>query len=476
MICRADTIGVFQIESRAQMSMLPRLQPRCYYDLVIEVAIVRPGPIQGQMVHPYLRRRNGEEPVTYPNEEIRQVLEKTLGVPIFQEQAMRLAVVAAGFTPGEADQLRRAMGAWRKTGVIEQFRDKLIEGMRGRGLPEEFAEQVFQQIRGFGEYGFPESHAASFALLVYVSAWLKHYYPAVFAAAIINSQPMGFYAPAQLIRDAKDHGVHVLPIDVNDSDWDLTLERGPSNGNPTNDFRLRLGMRLIVGFSQRHAEQIMTERLTSRFTSVEDFTRRTRLNRLLVTRLADADALASLGRDRRGALWEALAQEHHAKDLPLFDSLAAQDDEPVALPRLQPLENVFADYETTGLTLRQHPLSFYRHALQQRRVVTAAELANVPNNRLVRVAGLVLLRQRPSTAKGITFVTLEDETGTANLVLHQAIWDRYYQIAKRSPAWVALGKVESKYSVIHVVVGRLFDFSEFVKTPHRFAHRSRDFR
>ena len=476
MICRADTIGVFQIESRAQMSMLPRLQPRCYYDLVVEVAIVRPGPIQGQMVHPYLRRRNGQESVTYATDEIRQVLEKTLGVPIFQEQAMRLAVVAAGFTPGEADQLRRAMGAWRKTGVMEQFRYKLVEGMRRRGLPEEFAQQVFQQIRGFGEYGFPESHAASFALLVYVSAWLKHYYPAVFAAAIINSQPMGFYAPAQLIRDAKDHGVHVLPIDVNDSDWDLTLERGTSNGNPTNDFRLRLGMRLIVGFSQRHAEQIMTERLTSRFTSVEDFTRRTRLNRLLVTRLADADALASLGRDRRGALWEALAQEHHAKDLPLFDSLAAQDDEPVALPKLQPLENVFADYETTGLTLRQHPISFYRHALQQRRVVTAAELANVPNNRLVRVAGLVLLRQRPSTAKGITFVTLEDETGTANLVLHQAIWDRYYQIAKRSPAWVALGKVESKYSVIHVVVGRLFDFSEFVKTPHRFAHRSRDFR
>ncbi len=294
MICRADTMGVFQIESRAQMSMLPRLRPRKFYDLVIEVAIVRPGPIQGDMVHPYLRRRAGEEPVTYPNEAIRQVLGKTLGVPLFQEQAMRLAVVAAGFTPGEADALRRAMGAWRRPGVIEQFRQRLLEGMLARGLSAEFAEQVFQQIRGFGEYGFPESHAASFALLVYVSAWLKHYYPAAFTAALINSQPMGFYAPAQLVRNAREHGVEVRPLDVNHSDWDCTLE--PCGAGTV---ALRLGLRLIQGLSAVHAEALSVALGAGPFVSLADVARRSGLGRPVLVRLARADAFGSLGLDRR---------------------------------------------------------------------------------------------------------------------------------------------------------------------------------
>src|SRR6476619_1483104 len=301
MICRADTIGVFQIESRAPMSMLPRLRPRCYYDLVIEVALVRPGPIQGNMVHPYLRRRAGEEPVTYPNDEIREVLKRTLGVPLFQEQAMRLAVVAAGFTPGEADQLRRAMGAWRRPGIIDQFRQKLIDGMQDRGLTGEFAEQVFNQIRGFGEYGFPESHAASFALLVYVSAWLKCYYPAAFAAALINSQPMGFYSPAQLIRDARTHGVRVLPVDVNASGWDCQLEQNTKDEvrstKPTEDvssfvlhpssFSLRLGLRLISGLPKAAAEKIEAARQGGPFISLDNFVRRTGLSQAVVARLAE---------------------------------------------------------------------------------------------------------------------------------------------------------------------------------------------
>ena len=484
MICRADTVGVFQIESRAQMSMLPRLKPRCYYDLVIEVAIVRPGPIQGQMVHPYLRRRAGEEQVTYATDEIRQVLEKTMGVPIFQEQAMRLAVVAAGFTPGEADQLRRAMGAWRKTGVIDKFRQKLIEGMLARGLPEQFALQVYQQIRGFGEYGFPESHAASFALLVYVSAWLKRYYPAAFCAGLLNSQPMGFYAPAQLVCNAQEHGVEVRPIDVNFSDWDCLLEgdyeSSLPDGAPDNESRpcaLRLGLRQVVGLSQQHVEHIERARQQGRFISLEDFTRRTQLPRSVVKQLAAADALASFGRDRRQALWEALVQDKMPRQLPLFARLEPEDERPVALPQLEPLENVFADYQTTGLTLRQHPVSFYRPRLAARQVQTAAQLASIPNNQQVRVAGIVLMRQRPSTAKGITFVTLEDETGTANLVMHQGTWERYYRIAKRSPAWVVYGKLESKHSVIHVIVRQLFDFGQYVgDTANQLVHRSRDFR
>jgi error-prone DNA polymerase len=486
MICRADTMGVFQIESRAQMSMLPRLKPRCFYDLVIEVAIVRPGPIQGNMVHPYLRRRAGEEAVTYPNEAIRDVLHKTLGVPIFQEQAMRLAVVAAGFTPGEADQLRRAMGAWRRPGVIDRFRTQLLDGMRARGLTEEFADQVFRQIRGFGEYGFPESHAASFALLVYVSAWLKHYYPAAFAAALINSQPMGFYAPSQLIRDARRHGVPALPMDVNSSQWDCTLEPLPASRShhgagshhqaPASDMplALRLGLRLLKGLSLSTAEALVrTRQQQGPFRSLADFAHRTRVGRALVVRLSEADVFASLHRDRRSAMWEALSQARTAEHLPLLATLPPEDEPPVALPTLSPQEEVLADYQAAGLSLKAHPLSFHRHLLNQMNVVPAAKLRALQNRRRVCVAGLVLLRQRPSTAKGITFVTLEDETGTINLLVHQATWERHYQVARRSPAWLAHGRIETKDSVIHVVVERLEDLSSVfgqIRIP------SRDFR
>lgn len=470
MICRADTIGVFQIESRAQMSMLPRLQPRCFYDLVIEVAIVRPGPIQGNMVHPYLKaRRSGVQP-DYPTEEIRQVLAKTMGVPIFQEQAMRLAVVAAGFTPGEADQLRRAMAAWRRPGVIDQFRLKLLEGMRQRGLSAEFAEQVFMQIRGFGEYGFPESHAASFALLVYVSCWLKHYYPAAFCAAILNSQPMGFYAPAQLVRDAREHGVTVAGVDVNHSQWECTLE--PLDGGQPNDSQLgkatrqlRLGLLLIRGLPSAIGEKIVAARLAAGlYRDLADFTRRTRLGQAIVTRLADAGALESLAGDRRAAYWQSLAQDTAAQELNLLEATGADVDD--ALPEfLQPMaaiEEVYADYETTGLSLRAHPVSFVRDQLDRLRVVTAGKLKELDDGKFVRAAGLVLLRQRPSTAKGITFVTLEDETGTMNLVLKPKIWERHYKVARRSNAWLVHGVLENREGIVHLVVGRIDDLTEQV--------------
>ena len=461
MVSRAETIGVFQIESRAQMSMLPRLQPRCFYDLVIEVAIVRPGPIQGQMVHPYLRRRAGLESVSYPNDEIRDVLHKTLGVPLFQEQAMRLAVVAAGFTPGEADQLRRAMGAWRRPGVIDHFRQKLIEGMCQKGLTEDFAQRVFQQIRGFGEYGFPESHAASFALLVYISAWLKRYYPAVFTAGLINSQPMGFYAPAQLIRDVRQQGVEVRPVDVNASHWDCTLEQAP--GEPAGEVlgdapHLRLGFRLLRGVPQAAIDRLVEYRTAHGPLTSVAMLRRAGLPQRVITQLADADALQSLQKGRRQALWDALGEpiDKHAR--PLFSQL--EDDEPeVLLPELSPDEEVLADYRTAGLSLKNHPLAFHREKLNTLRVRSAAALDALSDRTPVKVAGLVLLRQRPSTAKGITFVTLEDETGLANLVLRQEIWDRYYKVARTSPAWIAQGRLERKDRVIHILVHRLEDLA-----------------
>ncbi len=461
MICRADTMGVFQIESRAQMSMLPRLRPRCYYDLVIEVAIVRPGPIQGQMVHPYLRRRAGEEPVTYPNEAVRGVLAKTLGVPIFQEQVMKLAVVAAGFTPGEADQLRRAMAAWRRAGDLEQFRQKLLDGMRARGLSEPFAQRLFQQMQGFGEYGFPESHAASFALLVYASAYLKHHYPAAFAAALINSQPMGFYAPAQLIRDARQHGVAVRPVDVNHSDWDCGLETPHT---------LRLGFRLVRGMSQPDADRIRQARRGGPFASVDDFARRSGLGQAAISRLAGADAFASLD-CRRQAMWDALAQHRPRRPAPLLEPLDDPHEPPAPLATASVQEEVVADYQTTGMSLRAHPVSFHRSALERQGVTPAAELVRVPHRRQVRVAGLVLLRQRPGTSKGITFVTLEDETGIVNLILHKAIWERFHAIARHSNAWLVRGHVENRHHVIHVIVRSLQDLDEELS---RFAP-SRDF-
>ncbi len=454
MICRADTIGVFQIESRAQMAMLPRLRPRCYYDLVIEVAIVRPGPIQGQMVHPYLRRRAGDEPVTYPNDAIRGVLERTLGVPIFQEQVMKLAVVAAGFTPGEADQLRRAMGAWRRNGRIEAFHQKLLEGMRSRGLSAEFAERIFQQIRGFGEYGFPESHAASFALLVYVSAYLKHHYPAAFAAALLNSQPMGFYAPAQLVGDARRHGVEVRPADVNFSHWDCTLE---------GERILRLGLRLVRGLAEKDAAAIVRARAAGPFETIDQFARRAGLLQGVVSRLAEADALGSLAGDRRRAAWDALSQPRSRAPRPLLDRADPPADATPDLPALTVQEQVATDYQTLGLTLRPHPVSFHRERLQQLRATPAAQLAALPSRRQVYVAGLVLLRQRPSTGKGITFVTLEDETGAVNLVLHKPIWERFHAVAGHSEAWFVRGRLENRRGVIHVVAQHLQDLHDLLR-------------
>jgi error-prone DNA polymerase len=461
MIGRADTMGVFQIESRAQMAMLPRLRPNCFYDLVIEVAIVRPGPIQGDMVHPYLRRRAGEEPIEYPNPAVRQVLHKTLGVPLFQEQAMRLAVVAAGFTPGQADQLRRAMGGWRRPGLIEQFRKKLIDGMTANGFSPEYAERVFRQIRGFGEYGFPESHAASFALLVYVSAWLKCYHPAAFTAALLNSQPMGFYAPAQLVRDAQNHGVEVRPVDVNASDCDGTLESRPP--------AVRLGFRMICGLARSAAEAIVQARGDRPFRSIADFARRTRAGQGVLARLAKADAFGSLGLDRRAALWHALAS---AETPPLFETVE-QEEPSVHLPKLTQAEEVVADYRMTGLSLKRHPMSLVRRHLDHARIVPAAKLCEVQNGRWVRTAGLVLLRQRPSTAKGITFMTLEDETGTANLLVRPEIWERYRPVARAASALIAHGRLQNQAGVIHLLVRKLENLSAAL--PGVIQH-SRDFR
>ena len=460
MICEADTVGVFQIESRAQMSMLPRLRPRCWYDLVIEVSLVRPGPIQGDMVHPYLRRRNGTEPTVYPNEAIKKVLQRTLGVPIFQEQAMKLAVVAAGFTPGEADQLRRAMGAWRKTGVIEKFQLKLKAGMKKNGLSEKFADQVFRQIAGFGAYGFPESHAASFALLVYVSCYLKHYYPEAFCAALINSQPMGFYQPAQLVADARQHGVTVLPVDVNHSDWDCTLESAENSEKEPARRQLRLGLRMINGLRSDHADLIVENRADCPFDSVADFARRTGIGRSVIKQLSDADAFGSVKQDRREALWQALGQEKTPLNQPLFGDLQTEDDDTFALPTLTLEQQVVEDYAAIGLSLKAHPMSFHREQLQSQGVICCGDLAESKNDSLVRVAGLVIMRQRPSTAKGITFVTLEDETGVANLVIKPPIWERYYRIARQSPAWVAGGKLEMRENVVHLIVNRIEDLGD----------------
>jgi error-prone DNA polymerase len=455
MICRADTLGVFQIESRAQMSMLPRLRPRCFYDLVIEVAIVRPGPIQGDMVHPYLRRRSGEEPVEYPNEAIRAVLHRTLGVPIFQEQAMKLAVVAAGFSPGEADQLRRAMAAWRSPGKIEHYRQKLLDGMRANGLDEGFAERCYRQLQGFGEYGFPESHAASFALLVYASCWMKHHHPAAFCAAMLNSQPLGFYAPAQLVRDARQHGVAVLPVDVNHSDWDCTLEGDCTLGRQDGALALRLGMRLVDRLGEAAGVRVeQARRDGGAFRSPDDLRRRAGIDRRVLAALGSADAFGSLGVDRRQALWNALGQETGAVDRPLF---AAFDDEPcvTGLPAAGAERDVFDDYASLGLSLKNHPVSFHRRRLDSLGVLAAERLQDATNGQRVKVAGVVLLRQRPGTAKGITFVTIEDETGAVNLIIHPRTWERHFRVAKRSRAWIATGELQHAAGVIHVVVTRI---------------------
>lgn len=456
MMGQADTVGVFQIESRAQMSMLPRLRPRCFYDLVIEVALVRPGPIQGDMVHPYLRRRNGDEPVEYPDDRIRSVLEKTLGVPLFQEQAMRLVVVAAGFTPGEADQLRRAMGAWRRRGVIDQFEKKLINGMKANGYSVDFAERVFRQLRGFGEYGFPESHACSFALLVWASAWLKYHYPAVFAASLLNSQPMGFYAPAQIVADARKHGVEVLPVDVNFSEWNCTLERP----QPDKPLAMRLGFRMLTGFSQTDADAIVRGRGSRRFGSMDDFFHRSGVSNAVATRLSRSDAFRSLQLNRRESLWQALpdADPNPLLHSPTMERLADDESLP-ALPKLSAVEEVVFDYRTVGLSLREHPISFLRPLLHDLKAVPARKLATWPNGKRVSVAGLVLLRQRPATAKGVTFVTLEDETGQANLIVRPEVWEQHRKVARTASVMLATGPLQRDGQVIHVLVTQLRDLS-----------------
>jgi error-prone DNA polymerase len=471
MISRADTVGVFQIESRAQMSMLPRLKPACFYDLVIEVAIVRPGPIQGDMVHPYLRRRAGEEPVTYPNDAIREVLEKTLGVPLFQEQAMRLAVVAAGFTPGEADQLRRAMGAWRRPGVIDEFHRKLVDGMLARGLSKQFAEQVFNQIRGFGEYGFPESHAASFALLVYVSAWLKCHHPAAFTAALLGSQPMGFYAPAQLVRDARAHGVTVLPADVNASGWHALLEtRGKSHPWPfptgstagsAEGFlgrqpALRLGLEQVHGLGEAAGLRIEAARRDGPFRLPRDLTQRAELDRESLLHLARAGALSSLGLDRRRAVWEALAPQDRVGRRPLLAGLDDDaDDDATLLPPTTRQEEVIADYKTGGLSLDAHPLEFERGWLESLGVAPINEAVAAPEGRRVKIAGIVLTRQRPATAKGLFFLTIEDETGAANVVVYPDVWEAAPHPARRAAVLVVHGRIQRRGAVVHVLATQL---------------------
>ncbi|HYS13322.1 MAG TPA: error-prone DNA polymerase, partial [Burkholderiaceae bacterium] len=422
MLCNGDSLGVFQVESRAQMNMLPRLRPEEFYDLVIEVAIVRPGPIQGGMVHPYLKRRQGIEDVTYPSEEVKSVLERTLGVSIFQEQVMQLAVVAAGFTPGEADKLRRAMAAWKRKGGIGPFRDKLISGMLARGYTAEYAEQIYRQIQGFGEYGFPESHAASFALLVYSSSWLKCHEPAAFCAALLDSQPLGFYAPAQIVRDAQKHGVEVRPIDVTVSDWNCTLEPMPDDpGRPA----MRLGLELVSGFNEAAARRIVTARNERPFADVADLNRRANLDRGELNALATADAFAPLIGHRRQALWATLGLAADApRTAPLTAGTSIRESQIDLLPPSEG-QNIVADYERTSLTLRRHPLALLRSRFDAMRLVSAADIAKARHKQPIRTTGIVTCRQRPSTASGVTFVTLEDETGTINVVVWRTTAEQY---------------------------------------------------
>jgi error-prone DNA polymerase len=513
MICAADTVGVFQIESRAQMSMLPRLRPRSFYDLVIEVAIVRPGPIQGDMVHPYLRRRQGLEPVSFPSEALEQVLGKTLGVPLFQEQAMRIAIVAAGFTPVEADRLRRAMATFRKVGIIHEFGLRLVEGMVRNGYERDFAERCFRQIEGFGEYGFPESHAASFALLVYVSAWLKRHHPDVFLAAILNAQPMGFYAPAQLVRDARAHGVSVLPPDVNASDWDCTLEESdealvssPACGGSVSEadegragwsrppsgriastppvtgggwgvppppslagegarsaggggqlLPVRLGLRQIKGFSEADAAKLVAARQAGGpFESVESLKRRARLSDRAMRLLADADAFGSLGRDRRAALWAGAGLGESA--LPLFAGAGEHGPEPDPhLPEMALSEQVAQDYARLRLSLKAHPIAFFRADLDARGECCTADLAATPDGAFVRLTGLVLVRQRPGTASGVIFMTLEDEAGVANVIVWPKVFARFRKEVLSGKVLTLCGRLQREGAVIHLIADVILD-------------------
>ena len=457
MLCKGDSLGVFQVESRAQMSMLPRLKPRCFYDLVVEVAIVRPGPIQGDMVHPYLRRRSGAEQVSYPSEELRAVLEKTLGIPLFQEQAMRIAIVGAGFTPAEADRLRRAMATFRKVGIIHTFREKLIEGMAARGYERAFAERCFNQIEGFGTYGFPESHAASFALLVYVSSWMKCHYPAVFACALLNSQPMGFYAPAQIVRDARSHGVEVRGVDVNASDWDCTLEPDGRDGPA-----LRLGFRQIKGLAEVDAMRVVGARGNG-YPDMYGVWRRAGVGLAALEVLAEADAFGSLGLDRRAALWA--VRGLGGAPLPLFAAMDEPDrgaEPTVTLPEMSIGEAVIEDYARLRLSLRAHPLALARWRLPIS-VVTSEALESLPTGCRVAVAGLVICRQRPGSANGVIFVTLEDERGVANVIVWPSVFEAQRRVLMTATLMVVAGKVQRESSVIHVVAETLIDRSDLLQ-------------
>ncbi len=502
MISQADTLGVFQIESRAQMSMLPRLQPRCFYDLVVEVAIVRPGPIQGGMVHPYLRRRQGLEPVEYPKEAIKPALARTLGVPIFQEQVMQLAILAAGFSPGEADQLRRSMAAWKRKGGLHHFYERVINGMLERGYEREFAERIFKQIEGFGEYGFPESHAASFALLVYISCWLKCHEPAAFLAAMLNSQPMGFYAPAQLVRDARDHGVPVLPVCVNSSQIEasLVLNLDPASiqslrPTPTRERQVqddsalvpvRLGLNQVSGLSLDAMQRIVQARTDSLFSDVTDLAQRANLNSRELQCLAAADALYNIAGHRRHALWETAALQNLP---PLLKPARVADDDFIALPAPTEVEETLADYASLGIPMHQHPLALLRSHLRQFKVEPYAVLMHYPSGRLARASGLVTHRQRPETAKGVVFVTLEDETGAINVIVWPDVLARYRKEVLRARLMTVYGvwqrDEQTGGQVMHLLAQRIVDHSQLLGEllndsqngePAQLVVSSRDFR
>jgi error-prone DNA polymerase len=480
MICRADTVGVFQIESRAQMSMLPRLRPRCFYDVVVEVAIVRPGPIQGGMVHPYLRRRSGEEPVSYPGKEVRQALERTLGVPIFQEQVMQLAVLAADFTPGESDQLRRAMAAWKRKGGLGPFHGRLVGRMVEKGYAPEFAESIFKQIQGFGEYGFPESHAISFALLVIASSWIKCHHPDAFLMALLNSQPMGFYAPAQLVRDARAHGVEVLPVDVQASGWDSSLvRRQGDDGRHATCWPVRLGLNQVAGLSPDAAARIVQARGEQAFSHPEDLARRAGLDAADLQALAAANALQGLAGHRHQAAWAVAGID--TRPTALLAGMAGQDgsglachrSDAAALPAPSEAEEMLADYRSVGLTLNRHPLDLLRPELVRLKVLPAAQLQQFPNGRLARASGLVTHRQRPPTAKGVVFVTLEDETGSVNVIVWPQVAEAQRRVLLGATLLTVYGQWQCVGGVAHLLAHRLLDHSHLLQG---LVSRSRDFR
>jgi error-prone DNA polymerase len=466
MIQKADTVGVFQIESRAQMAMLPRVRPANFYDIVIQVAIVRPGPIQGDMVHPYLRRREGREEPEYPRPELQRVLEKTLGVPLFQEQAMRVAIECAGFTPSEADQLRRAMATFKLTAGVTKFRDKLVQGMIARGYDAEFAERTFKQLEGFGSYGFPESHAASFAKIAYASSWMKRHHPDVFCCAILNAQPMGFYAPAQLVRDARAHGVEIRPVDVNHSRWDCTLE-------PTRNryrFAVRLGLRMVRGLANADGGMIPIARGETPYASIEELWRQAEIPVTALERLAEADALGSLGVSRRDALWTIRGLSGEV--MPLFEAaderdrmIRSESNEPaVALTPMTEGREVVEDYRSKGLTLRQHPLAFLRGELRERKIHSCATLRHVRDGQRLTIAGLVLVRQKPGSAKGVMFMTIEDETDVANIIVWPSLFEKQRRLILSSGMMAVRGRYQREGGVTHLIAEHLIDLSDLLRS------------